>query len=122
MSKLIKKLIIGGKNSGKYEYLLSHGYKSEEISDTFDTKIIYKLNNWIKKILLDKKNPMEEIKKILETKTEYIIVCDEVNCGIVPMELQERRYVEAVGRVCCEIAKESYTVERVYCGIVTIIK
>ena len=108
MSKLIKKLIIGGKNSGKYEYLLSHGYKSEEISDTFDTKIIYKLNNWIK--------------KILGTKTEYIIVCDEVNCGIVPMELQERRYVEAVGRVCCEIAKESYTVERVYCGIVTIIK
>lgn len=122
MNGVMKRLIIGGKNSGKYEYLLNIGYKNEEIGKDFEQKILYKLNDWIKKTLSNKKNPIEEIEKLLKDRVEYVIVCDEVNCGIIPMKSEEREYIESVGRVCCIIAKDADLVERVYCGIATIIK
>lgn len=48
---------------------------------------------------------------------DAVILCDEVGCGIVPMEKAERIWREEVGRLCCYLAKRAERVYRVFCGI-----
>ena len=51
-----------------------------------------------------------------------IIVCDELGCGVVPMDAFERAWRERTGRIGCELAKQAEAVYRVTCGIGTRIK
>ncbi len=46
-----------------------------------------------------------------------IVICDEVGCGIVPLDRSERLYRDIVGHVCCMIAARADSVIRVHCGI-----
>ena len=50
------------------------------------------------------------------------MICDEVGCGVVPVEKEEREYREQVGRMQIVLAKASESVERVICGIAQKIK
>ena len=49
-------------------------------------------------------------------------VSQEVGYGVVPMDAFDRKYREAVGRVCTGLASKSKKVTRVVCGIGTVIK
>ena len=51
-----------------------------------------------------------------------IIICDELGCGIVPTEKEDRVYRENVGRIMCELAAKADKVERVVCGIMMRLK
>ena len=51
-----------------------------------------------------------------------VIVCDEVGCGLVPVDAFEREYRENVGRIMTELCREAETVDRIVCGIPTRIK
>lgn len=48
---------------------------------------------------------------------DAIVICDEVGCGIVPLDRSERLYRDIVGHVCCAIAARAENVIRVHCGI-----
>ncbi len=115
-------LMIGGRNSGKYSCLLEIGYSSKDIGTGFTKPVLYKLNDLIKDLIEKNIEPVEFVKQQLNNVSDIIIVCDEVGCGVVPIDKNERQYREAVGRVCCEIAKQADVVDRVYCGIKTRIK
>ena len=51
-----------------------------------------------------------------------VVIATEVGGGVVPIEKGDREYRETVGRICCELAAMAEEVERVYCGIPTILK
>lgn len=53
---------------------------------------------------------------------DAVVICDEVGCGIVPIERSERLYRDVVGHVCCYAASHAESVIRVSCGIGTRIK
>ena len=59
---------------------------------------------------------------IMEKNPDLVIVSDEVGYGVVPVDAHERAFREAVGRVCCQLAKKADRVHRVVCGIGTVIK
>ena len=46
-----------------------------------------------------------------------IIICDEVGCGVVPMDKEDRSWRERVGRTCCRLAEKAGAVYRVTCGL-----
>ena len=46
-----------------------------------------------------------------------IIICDEIGCGLVPVDAFEREYREAAGRICTVLAEHADEVYRVVCGI-----
>lgn len=50
------------------------------------------------------------------------VVCDEIGCGVVPMDAGERDWREATGRLCCDIAAQADRVYRVCCGVAQCIK
>ena len=53
---------------------------------------------------------------------DVILVSQEVGYGVVPVDAFDRKYREAVGRVCTKLAAYSHKVTRVVCGIGTVIK
>ena len=48
---------------------------------------------------------------------DAVIVADEIGCGVVPIDRNDRAWREAVGRVLCVLAQKSESVTRVVCGI-----
>ena len=59
----------------------------------------------------------ELIDTVLKKNSGILIVCDEVGCGLVPVDAFEREYREAVGRICTAFADRADRVDRVVCGI-----
>ena len=59
----------------------------------------------------------ELIDTVLEKNSGILLVCDEVGCGLVPVDAFEREYREAVGRICTAFADRADRVDRVVCGI-----
>ena len=114
------KLILGGRNNGKKDYLLGCGYTQDDFCTDFTGRILYKLNDVIKNNM-DNENVTEYVLEQVRDK-DIIIVCDEVGCGIVPIDKNENDYREKVGRCCCALAKTADSVERVYSGIAAVIK
>ncbi len=51
-----------------------------------------------------------------------VITCDEVGCGVIPMDRFDIEYREVVGRTSCSIAQIAKEVYRVTAGIPTKIK
>ena len=48
---------------------------------------------------------------------DAVIVANEIGCGVVPIDRNDRAWREAVGRVLCVLAQKSETITRVVCGI-----
>lgn len=46
-----------------------------------------------------------------------VVVANEIGCGVVPIDPEERTWRERAGRALCDIAAYSETVVRVSCGI-----
>lgn len=110
-------LIIGGAHCGKREYALNVlGYSHEQMSDKLDSALVlYDLHE----LLRDLEDYQDLLPALLKKE---VIICNEVGCGVIPMEESERNWRETVGRACCDLAKSAQSVIRVQCGIGTIIK
>lgn len=54
---------------------------------------------------------------ILQEYKDGIIICDEVGCGLVPMDAFERTYRDMVGRCMCKLTAQADEVIRISCGI-----
>ncbi len=113
-------LIVGGRSSGKRAYLLSHfPYHSEDISDIpGKTAVLTDLQKFVWENF--DKMPLDALFDAV--KRQEAVLCDEVGCGIVPVDKRERDYRETVGRLCCMLAERADTVIRVTCGIGQIIR
>lgn len=103
-------LIIGGRCSGKLAYVkgvLGYGQEKIAMHQIEDKPVLYGLQN------------VDNIEKIsLETLLQKeVIVCDEIGCGIVPTEKQERARRETVGRLCIRLAEAADQVVRMTAGI-----
>lgn len=59
---------------------------------------------------------------LLEYLRGHVITCNEVGCGVVPIDRADEAYREAVGRLCCALAAEADAVIRVTAGIPQYIK
>lgn len=121
-------LIVGGKYQGKLCWALEHyGLSGEQVvsggeQPREDTEILYHLEERVRLLLEEGKDPKEQILSLAEELPNLIFICDEVGNGVVPMSAQDRAWREAVGRTCCALAQKADRVYRVWCGIGTRIK
>ena len=65
---------------------------------------------------------MPALEAYLRRRPDGVILCDEVGCGVVPMDSADRAWRERVGRTCCALAERADKVVRLYCGIPSMIK
>lgn len=117
-------LILGGAYQGKRAYaeMIFPGLTwadGEEIPfrEIENAAAIDRFHLLVKRWMLAGKSAEELTEKILGMNRKIIILCDEIGCGLVPVDAFEREYREAAGRVCVELAEHARRVDRVVCGI-----
>lgn len=116
------RLIIGGKCQGKLLYTeKTYGVHQKDITFSFDapekTKCFIEFQNAVKNEIQRGNDPSQLTELLLQHNPDIIILCDEVGCGVVPIDREERYWRETVGRLCCYLAERAESVERIFCGI-----
>lgn len=125
------KMIIGGAFQGKRAYGESlypdiEWIDGEECS--FDEikgcRGIDNFHKYILRIMKEEKEDeyLDMLKQLPEINPELVLISEEIGYGLVPMDPFERRYREQVGRICTGLASASDRVDRVICGIGTVIR
>lgn len=54
---------------------------------------------------------------LLDELRGHVVTCDEIGCGVVPIERNDENWREAVGRLCCALAEQADAVIRVWAGV-----
>lgn len=125
-------LIIGGAYQGKRNYVLKEFQinpgqiadgETISLNDALSFLVIDRFHRLILRTMDQPFEIIEQwLKKYQRDNPNGIIICDEVGCGIVPIQKEEEDFRERMGRVCGLLARESDRVVRVYCGIPTVLK
>lgn len=121
-------LIIGGAYQGKNAYAKAHF--QHDITDgrhcTFqEAKAAEILNNYhilIQRLMQAGADAISFTAQLCTENKQCVIILDEIGCGIIPMEKQERIWRETVGRCGCILAEHADSVIRLVCGIPAAIK
>ena len=114
-------LVIGGAGQGKLAWALAMtGLDGSAVSRTpADPRpILAGLETWLR----GTEDPWPALEELLVRQPGVTILCDEVGCGVVPLDRSDRDWRERVGRTCCALAERADLVVRLYCGIPTILK
>ena len=101
-------LIVGGLGAGKRDFARRElGVREEELSPVLgpETQVLYDLH------ALD---PLPDLEELMGLRA---VICNEVGCGLVPIQAEERQRREAVGRLCCQLAERAEAVYRISCGL-----
>lgn len=121
---------IGGYAQGKLNYVLrekqqpcrvvegeAFAPKSWEECLEGETLVVNHFHLWVRALLRQGQSPEELLEDFLAHCPDCVIISDEVGCGIVPMEREERVYRERLGRILTMVAERAERVERVICGL-----
>lgn len=123
-------LIFGGAYQGKLDYALErfcadenqiYRCNSEDISIP-DGKIIYEIDRWILALIQADANITENVSNFANVNKDAIVICNDISCGIVPIDALMRKWREETGRALAVLARQSDEVIRLFCGIPSRIK
>lgn len=109
-------LIIGGAYQGKHTYL-AQKYPGLPADRLFDY-----LHLWVRAELEAGRDPLDQLTNRLTELRNTVILCEDIFCGVVPLDPMERRWREATGRCCALAAAHADQVVRLFCGIPTLLK
>lgn len=118
-------LVFGGAYQGKLDYVREN-YGSDKTvfqcteSTTvmdFSCDIVNSLHLLVLAQLRNGVNPEEYFKENMTVLQSKIIVCDDISCGVVPVDREMRLWRETTGRVMNTLARHSNEVVRVFCGL-----
>ena len=122
-------MIIGGAFQGKGAYARETHPEVDwkngadlEKEDLMTADGVLDFQEYIKKELKADQDVTDLAEELSEKNPDIILVSQEVGYGVVPMDAFDRKYREAVGRVCTGLAAKCSKVTRVVCGIGTVIK
>ena len=125
-------IIIGGAYQGKLAYVKEHyrvvdadiwSIESEEHLFNTNKKVIYGLDKWIlEEVKKGNTTVNQQIKENIDKLKDKIIVCEEISCGVVPIDQVTRLWREEVGRSMTVLGKHCEEMIRIFCGIGTRLK
>ena len=106
-------LIIGGMAQGKLDFARrALGVSAWSEGALGEEACVHNLQQALR-ILPD---PEAALDAWLDAHPEGVLICDEVGCGVTPLDREDRDWRERVGRVCCQLAQRAGAVYRVHCG------
>ena len=115
-------LIIGGAYQGKTEYAKkTYSLQDADIFTCENTGIdpnaraIRHLERFALACVRAGKEPEEVLNAI--DLSDKILICEDISCGVVPMDAVEREWREAVGRMNAMLAAKAARVTRLFCGL-----
>ena len=125
----LMKLILGGSHHGKLDYALKHGgpaavYHCTETEPELDfaADIIHSLHKAVLAQIRSGVDPLAYLESHIGQLKSKTILCDDISCGVVPIDAEMRLWRETVGRVLVRLSREADEVVRVFYGLGTKIK
>jgi len=124
-------LIFGGAYQGKLVYTLEHyGLTENDVFHCSDENatmpenkmIINGIDRWVLALIRAGRSVQDEVCKLIENMHNAIIICNDISCGVVPVDEELRMWREAVVVALTALASASKEVIRLFCGIPTKIK
>jgi adenosyl cobinamide kinase/adenosyl cobinamide phosphate guanylyltransferase len=109
-------LILGGAYAGKTDFARSLGYTAFSDDVYADCPVLCHLEAAVWK---DPDGAQALLPLLLQKE---VVICREVGSGVIPLDPKARAWREAVGRLCCALAKEATAVVRVVAGIPVVLK
>ena len=107
-------LIIGGAAEGKSVYAAEH-FPGCPVMDDYQDRVRSQLAAGL--------DPLKEAERLLaDSPSDLVVVTNEIGCGLVPVDAEEREWREASGRVNCLLAERASRVIRVVCGVGLVLK
>lgn len=107
-------LIIGGMAQGKLDFARRQlGVTSWSEGAPGAADCLYGLQ----KAVRDLPDAAEAVRDWCEVHPDGVVICDEVGCGVAPLDRADREWREQVGRLCCRLAEQAEAVYRVSCGL-----
>ena len=96
--------------------------RSDPFETAFERPVISGFHYFVRRLLREERDVNEFIAAIGETNPNAVITADELGCGIVPADPEERAWREAAGRAAEILAADSDAVYRMICGIAVRLK
>lgn len=120
-------LIVGGACQGKREYAQkAFGLNEREIlpwnEEREGASCVADLHLRVRACLEKGLTQQEVLEKLQPFCRGKIVLCDDIFCGVVPLDAMERQWREVTGRLLCLLAQEADTVIRMQCGLPQAIK
>ena len=123
-------LITGGAYQGKLKYVLSGAAKNarvfscdEDSTDVdFDCDVIDRLHLLVFALMKRGTAPEAFIEENIGRFSAKTVICDDISCGVVPIDKETRAWREAVGRCMVALSGHADSVVRVFCGIPSVLK
>lgn len=124
-------LIVGGAFQGKKKYAMQTlGLSEEDFTDgstckpeeIFAAKAVSHFQEYIRRCMQQGQEVSSLAEELGKRNPDAVILANEMGSGVVPADAFDRAYREAVGRTCCELAKQAKEVHRVICGIGMVIR
>ena len=107
-------LIFGGAYQGKLEYAKKQFGDGKKIVNNVDREVL----QWLE----SGEDLAEKINEFISENKDSVVICNDVSCGVVPVDPLMRKWREEVGRFMSLLAENSEEVIRLFCGIPTILK
>lgn len=122
-------LVIGGAYQGKLDYVLEN-YMGKSVfqcnAENPDIDLSADVINSLHLMVLAQMrvgiNTLNYLLEMLPKLKDKIIVCDDISCGVVPIDTETRLWRETMGLSLTLLSKNADEVVRVFCGIGSRIK
>lgn len=120
-------LIIGGAYQGKRAFAEKKFHLDRQafsdganmpLGQQISTIAVDHLHLLVRRMLSENRS----ISSLLPLLEDHIVLCDELGCGVVPVEKEENDWREATGRLCCDLAERADQVYWLRAGIAQCIK
>ncbi len=117
-------LIIGGAYQGKLEYAKEKFNLSDEdvLACTESGEIapgsrcVYRLELYVLSCVRRGVDPCGAFSDV-RAWSGCVIICEDIFCGVVPLDPTAREWREATGRLLNKLSPEADSVTRLFCGI-----
>jgi adenosyl cobinamide kinase/adenosyl cobinamide phosphate guanylyltransferase len=107
-------LIFGGAYQGKSAYAAERFGVNEAV--------ICKIDKWILELVQKDADVEAAVQNFIGENPEAVVICDDISCGVVPLDPVMRKWREAVGKALAALSRNSSEVIRMFCGIPTKLK
>jgi len=118
-------LIFGGAYQGKLAYAKERfaladddiHYCGDEPGMPEHKRLIVEIDKWILSLVKAGLDTDAMTRRFIAQNPDAIVICNDISCGVVPIDAVQRQWREAVGRSLSELSRCSSEVVRLFCGI-----
>ena len=118
------KLIIGGAYQGKRDFAKAAFHLTDAQIFTctgeeiiFSAPCIDKIEEFTLGCVKAGKDPVAIFRQHEGEWKDAVLICQDIFCGVVPLEAELRQWRQETGRLCQYLTKNASQVSRIFCGL-----